>query len=198
MLEVKGQTIYLITGTSGVGKDTIAAELLDKFPSLERTVSVTTRWPARQSELYGETYTFTDQTRFDWLLKTNQLIESSKEYGNNYGLTKFELDRIIRNGKLPLQLVDFNGLDQLIQAGLKTRTVFLDFPNTTVQHQRILHRQPEISQIELDDRLSLTASDRAEASRRAATGQLSIIINDHIAACVSDVAKAFQLTHSPA
>lgn len=190
------QTIYLITGSSGVGKDTILLELIKLYPALQRVVSVTTRWPARHDEIFGEHYYFIDQTRFDWLRESAQLLEHSHEYTHSYGLLKAELERARENGHVPIQAIDFHGLDTLKQAGLQVEAVFLDFPNQSAQQARLIHREPNISPTDLDERMSHAAEERIEAGRRAASGELTIIINDHIGACTQDTARAFKLNPS--
>lgn len=192
------QTIYLITGSSGVGKTTVVNELLKQYDRLHRVVSVTTRWPARDHEVFGEHYYFIDQIRFDWLRQTDQLLEYSHEYGHDYGLLRAELERVRQTGHYPIQSLDLHGSDSLRKAGLIVKTVFLDFPNQAAQRQRLIHRQPDITANQLDERMSHAAEERADASRRAANGELTIIVNDHLGACVQDVARAFQLTPSPA
>ena len=165
------QTIYLITGSSGVGKTTVVNELIKQYDRLQRVVSVTTRWPARAHEVFGEHYYFIDQTRFDWLRETHQLLEYSHEYSHDYGLLRAELERVRQTGHYPIQSLDLHGSDSLRKAGLTVHTVFLDFPNQAAQQQRLMHRQPDITAIELDERMSHAAQERAGGGETAGHGQ---------------------------
>lgn len=185
--------ILLVTGSSGAGKDTIILELLKQFSSLKRTVGVTTRWPARDGEIFGDAYFFIDQTRFEWLRQTSQMAEYTDIYHHSYGLLSNELDRAWAAKFTPIQVIDFHGLESIRAQDYKVRAVYIDFPTVDEQRRRLISREPDISQIELDERLSHAASERAKANQLEQSGELKIVVNDHIGAATKDAARALGL-----
>lgn len=74
MVEVKPQ-ILVITGKSGSGKDTLAKELIKRYPSVyKESIEVTSR-PIRQNEVDGVDKIFVTKDEFKKILKDNKLIE---------------------------------------------------------------------------------------------------------------------------
>lgn len=193
MISISKPSIIVITGSSGVGKDTILTKLISSYPQLAAITSVTTRWPAREHELFIKDYYFVDDSRFDWLLSTDQFIESTEVYGHRYGTLKAELERIMRYNQTPIIEVDPAGVTHYRNSHYAMQAIYLDFPNADEQKQRLLGREPHISPEELDIRLAKAAEQRAWASDQEAAGNLKIIVNNKIADCVSLVANYLNL-----
>lgn len=89
--------ILTLTGASGVGKTTIASELLKKFPIDVRIVpSHTTRKP-RDTDLPGE-YRYVTKFRF-WLMNLlGTFLWTVYPHGNSYGTVKRLVLKALRNG----------------------------------------------------------------------------------------------------
>lgn len=187
------QPIILISGSSGVGKNTILEKLVATYPQLETAVPVTTRWPAREHERFGVDYYFVDDARFDWLLKTDQFIETTEIYGHRSGSLHTELDRICRLKKIPILTVDPAGIEHFARTEYDIHAVFLDFPNALEQKRRLLEREPHINPEALDTRLSQAAHERAWALSLASAGHLIIAVNDKLGACVQEVVSALDI-----
>jgi guanylate kinase len=185
--------LFLITGSSGVGKNAIIAELMRQHISLNQVVSVTTRWPARTQEKFAQNYYFVDKERFAWLEKTGQLVERTHVYGDHYGTLSYSLEETLASGKTPILTVDPNGVENYRQLGYSVRVIYLDFPNAQTQKERILSRQPDISPEQLDERLAKAAEERAWANEQSHKDDFAIIINDKLGACVQDAARALGL-----
>ena len=66
--------MLVLSSPSGAGKSTIARNLLEKDPSFELSVSVTTR-QRRGSEIEGVHYRFVTQREFDGLRDSDALLE---------------------------------------------------------------------------------------------------------------------------
>lgn len=67
--------LFLITGKSASGKDTVYKELLKKFPEAGKIVPYTTR-PPRPAEINGVDYHFVDEKTFFSLQQSMTIIES--------------------------------------------------------------------------------------------------------------------------
>lgn len=66
--------INFICGRSGSGKDTIARELLRRYPTLQSIVTYTTR-PMRPGETDGKEYHFCDTEDLNWFRDTDNIVE---------------------------------------------------------------------------------------------------------------------------
>ena len=82
----KGKLV-LYTGSSGVGKGTIMAELLKRNPNIRLSVSNTTRKP-RKGEIDGVHYNFVTKEQFEKLIEENGFLEYAKYCDNYYGTPK--------------------------------------------------------------------------------------------------------------
>ncbi len=79
--------LYVISGPSGVGKDTIIDNLRPRLPDFYFAVTATTR-PRRPGEIDGVHYFFMAQDEFTRHLDDGEFIEHAEVYGNWYGVPK--------------------------------------------------------------------------------------------------------------
>lgn len=87
------QNIFIISGPTGTGKDSIIERLAHSLP-LERIVTTTVR-PPRPGETEGHPYYFVSQEIFDETLREGGFAEySTNENGVRYGVTHQELKRV--------------------------------------------------------------------------------------------------------
>ena len=79
--------LIVLSGPSGVGKDTVLARLKSKEPSLHQITTVTTR-PPRPKEVAGRDYHFVSDEDFQNMLDQGQFLEHAVVYGHYYGVPK--------------------------------------------------------------------------------------------------------------
>ena len=84
--------VAVISGRSGVGKDTLIRLFLDKYHDATKGVSATTRKP-RENELNGIDYHFLTTEEFQSLAYCNLLIDHTGYVDNDYGIPKKELEK---------------------------------------------------------------------------------------------------------
>ena len=102
--------IYIITGPSGVGKNTIINELSNHL-DFYFSVSHTTR-PRRENEVNGKDYYFITEEEFENLIKNDQMIEY-EQYGDfYYGTSKEELSN---NSSIIILDLEVNGATKLLE-----------------------------------------------------------------------------------
>ncbi len=117
--------ILLISGPSGAGKSTVYHELMRREPRLAFSVSATTR-PPRQGERDGVDYHFVDDAEFDQLLAEDAFLEWAHVHDRRYGTRKADLERMEREGKIPLLDVDVQGGVQVLdRCGEEVVSVFI-------------------------------------------------------------------------
>src|SRR6266702_7064825 len=89
--------LTVLSGPSGVGKSTVAAELRRRHPDIWISVSVTTRKP-RPGEVDGREYRFVDEREFDRLVASGALLEWAQFAGNRYGTPRDPLNEKLQAG----------------------------------------------------------------------------------------------------
>lgn len=105
------KNILIIAGPSAVGKTTIAHRMLELDSRYEFVRSVTTR-PCRGDQFNSE-YIYITEEEFRHLIKTGGVLEHTEYAGNFYGTPRSEIDRITSDGKIPLLILDINGVTSL-------------------------------------------------------------------------------------
>jgi len=104
-------TVLVLAGPSAVGKTSIAELLIKNDSGYELVRSVTTRAP-RGDERDGE-YIYLSRNEFSDLKSSGGLLEDM-EYGSElYGTPLGEIERIFSLGKVPLLILDMNGIRSL-------------------------------------------------------------------------------------
>lgn len=106
MNKKKGAFI-VISGPSGVGKNTIADILIDKGYGIY-SVSVTTRG-IRDGEKEGRDYFFVSKEEFDKNIENDNFLEYAKYGDNYYGTLKSYVFDNIDNGTNVIAVVDIQG-----------------------------------------------------------------------------------------
>ncbi len=90
--------LFVISGSSGVGKGTLLKSFLSKHPEFKLSVSCTTRKP-REGEAHGINYFFLTESEFKNLIKNNEFLEWAEFSGNRYGTQKAYVERKLAEGK---------------------------------------------------------------------------------------------------
>tara|TARA_B110000438_G_scaffold293483_1_gene333418 strand:+ start:601 stop:1164 length:564 start_codon:yes stop_codon:yes gene_type:complete len=84
------QNIVIISGPSGVGKDTIMEKLSFNNPKVHIAITATTR-PPRTAETNGVNHFFYSKSQFKKIMDNDELLESAFVYNNYYGVPKSEV-----------------------------------------------------------------------------------------------------------
>lgn len=130
--------IFVISGPSGVGKDTLIQCLLAQ-PGLELVIpkSYTTRKP-RQTGL-DQKYIFVTEDEFEALLTEGEIIGFSRYAGHLYGTPKTEIDQIFAIGANVLRDVDFEGA-RAFRATFREATLVFITARLDDIHRRLVDR----------------------------------------------------------
>jgi guanylate kinase len=148
--------VFVITGTSGEGKSTLARRLVHLMPELELAVSATTR-PQRPGEVHGRDYWFISEEEFDRRLAEGDFLEWVRlPWGPGYrsGTLLSELERIRTEGRAPLLEIETGGALAVRDRVPGAVTIFVTAPSRDELEQRLRSRATE-SAGEIDERLAI-------------------------------------------
>lgn len=135
------QKVIILTGPSGVGKNTLGDYLLEQFPDLSYSVSATTR-EIRKGEEHGRDYHFISTEEFEDKIRREDVLEWQEVYdGLYYGTLKSELTRINELNKFPLLVIDvFGALNVMKNLKFKPLTLFIRPASLEVLRERLEKR----------------------------------------------------------
>ncbi len=84
----------ILTGKTASGKDTIKSALLQKYPTLKKVITTTSRTP-RFNEQNGIDYNFLTRPEFEDKIQKQEFAEYVEYGGNLYGTQKKELEQAL-------------------------------------------------------------------------------------------------------
>jgi guanylate kinase len=116
--------LVVVSGPSGVGKDTLLQRLKERGYDFAFVVTMTTR-PRRPSEVDGRDYFFVPREHFDELIRAGELLEHSLVYGEYKGIPKDQVRRALASGKDVLMRIDVQGAEKIRRIVPMAVTVFL-------------------------------------------------------------------------
>ena len=154
--------VFVITGTSGEGKSTLARALAGRVAEVELAVSATTR-PRRPTEEDGRDYYFLSDEEFDRRLEVGDFLEWVElPWGEGYrsGTLWSELDRIASEGRSPLLEIETGGALRVRDRVPAAVTIFVTAPSSEELERRLRSRATE-SEGEIEERLDAAQSQLA-------------------------------------
>jgi len=108
--------MLVLSSPSGAGKTTLSHMLLDRYSTIELSISVTTR-KARPGEVEGRDYHFIDAVSFDAMVARGDLLEWAEVFGSRYGTPRAPVERALAMGRDVVFDIDWQGTQQLREKG---------------------------------------------------------------------------------
>jgi guanylate kinase len=139
-----GSLLVIISGPSGVGKDTIIDALRDRprRPDYHYVVTCTTR-VQRPGEIPGVSYHFLTPVEFHELRDAGELLEANEVHGNWYGTPRLEVARALAEGHDVILKIDVQGAQVVKERVPDALLVFIVPPSLEALFQRLRSRATE-------------------------------------------------------
>lgn len=172
--------LFIFSGPSGSGKDTILQGALKQHPEIKLSISSITR-PMREGEVEGEKYHFISREEFEDLLANDMLLEHNVFVGNYYGTPKAPVEKCLAKGDDMILEIDVNGAMQVKRKMPEAVSIFVMPPSLEVLKKRLSGRGTESKEV-VEKRLT-------EALREieCANNYDYIIVNDKIEEAIDDL-----------
>ena len=100
--------LLILTGPSGVGKDSLVDMLIDSDYPILRPPTMTTRVP-RPGEIEGIHHFFVSPDEFQEHVDNQDLLENAYVYGNRYGVPRQSVNAALEAGNDVVIRVDVQG-----------------------------------------------------------------------------------------
>jgi guanylate kinase len=100
--------LIVISGPSGAGKDALLTRMKKSSYPLKYITTVTTR-AQRAKERDNVNYHFVPTTKFQQMIKNNELLEWANVYGNWYGVPRQPVKEALDSGQDVIVKVDIQG-----------------------------------------------------------------------------------------
>ena len=146
--------LIILSSPSGAGKSTLAARLRAWDPTLNFSVSATTRAP-RPGEEHGREYYFHSREEFQDMVARGDMLEHAEVFGNYYGSPKGPVEEAINAGRDVLFDIDWQGGQQVRAStlGKHVLSIFI-LPPSIPELERRLYARAQDSKEVIDGRMS--------------------------------------------
>jgi len=179
--------VFIISAPSGAGKTTLIHRIMATHPNLAFSISHTTR-PPRQGEINKQDYYFVSRKAFRKMIENNAFLEWATVFGEYYGTSIGEIQRLHGLGKDVILDIDVQGALQVMEKMDKNQliSIFILPPDMETLKQRLIARGKDpIDQIE--KRLAEARREIQQADQYDFR-----IINDNLERATRDLSKILE------
>jgi len=169
--------LFVVSAPSGAGKTTLVERLVERTPNLKMSRSYTSR-AARQGETDGVDYNFVTRERFEAMVAAGAFLEWADLFGNLYGTSAADTERILESGSDVVLVIDVQGARQVRRRRAETTAIFVMPPSFDVLEQRLRGRSKD-SEEAIQRRLHVARQEVAAFAEYD-----FLVINDELAAAV--------------
>lgn len=156
----KRPLLIVISGPSGVGKDSVLKEMKTKTLPFHFVVTATTR-PIRPDEEQGVDYFFVSHEEFARMMENDELLEYAFVYNDYKGIPKAQVREALNSGKDVVMRLDVQGAATIRKLSPEALLIFLTTKSEEELVRRLKSRKTETGET-LDLRIAMA---RKEMSR---------------------------------
>jgi len=127
--------LIVLSGPSGVGKDTVLQRMKERELPFHFVVTATTR-PKRENEEQGKDYLFVSKDEFARMIEANELLEYAIVYNDYKGIPKQQVREALATGKDVIMRIDVQGAATVRKLAPEALLIFL----TTTSEEEMVNR----------------------------------------------------------
>jgi len=177
--------LFVISGSSGVGKGTIIKKFLERNPHFKLSISCTTR-KMRAGEQNGINYYFLTKEEFMKSVKNDDFLEWAEFSGNYYGTNKKFVKKCLDNDENILLEIDTQGALQVKEKMDNAILIFITPPSLEELERRLRGRGTENEET-IQKRLSIVKSEMNNSKIFDYT-----VVNDEVDNAVNEIERIIQ------
>ncbi len=182
--------LIVISGPSGVGKDSVVQRMIERGFPFHFVVTATTR-EKRATEVHGRDYWFLSKDEFAHMIEENELIEYAIVYGDYKGIPKAQVREALASGKDVIMRLDVQGAESVRKLAPEALLIFITCESEEELERRLRERKTETA-----DSLSLRiATARKEFQRLDAFDYVIVNQDFHLDDTVDKVRAIIAAEH---
>ena len=152
--------LIVISGPSGVGKDTVIQRMKERELPFHFVVTATTR-QARPEEVHGVDYYFLSHDEFAEMIEEDELLEYAIVYNDYKGIPKQQVRQALESGKDVVMRLDVQGAATIREISPEAVLIFL-----TTQNQEELVNRLRVRKTETPEGLNLRIATARQEFKR--------------------------------
>lgn len=134
--------LIVISGPSGVGKDTVLQGMQARNVPFHFVVTATSR-PQRPNEVHGRDYFFVDENQFKAMIEAGELLEYALVYNHYKGIPKQQVRDAFNSGLDVVLRIDVQGAETIKRLVPDAVLIFLAAANMYELMERLIARKTE-------------------------------------------------------
>ena len=182
--------LIVISGPSGVGKDTVVSRMQERGIPFHFVVTATSR-PPRPGEVHGEDYFFVSEEAFETMIAEDELLEHAVVYGQYKGVPKQQVREAMASGKDVVMRLDVQGAATVQEIAPEAVLIFLSASSEEELFDRLRRRK-----MDTDEQVRRRMEAAREERRRLPTFDYVVINHeDHVDRAVDDILRIITAEH---
>lgn len=177
---MKKGALVILSGPSGVGKDTVIEAWKKVRPNVVRVVAYTTRQP-RQGETDGVDYRFVSEGDFRKMAESGKFLEWKEVHGNYYATPLLDMQALLDDDKIAILKIDVQGALTAMEKRSDAISIFLLPPSWEELERRIRGRKTDSEEV-IKLRLENAKREIGFADRYQYQ-----VVNDDLDKCVAEI-----------
>jgi guanylate kinase len=182
--------MVVISGPSGVGKDSVILHMRERKLPFHFVVTATTR-PRRPNEVEGVDYRFVTHDEFARMIEQAELLEYAYVYNDWKGIPKDKIKEALASGRDVLMRLDVQGAASIRKLCPEALLIFLTTQDEDELVNRLKKRRTE-SPDELNLRIAMA---RQELKRIQEFDYVLVNREDHLDETVDMILSIIQVEH---
>ncbi len=136
--------LIVLSGPSGVGKDTVLQRMKERNMPFHFVITATTR-PKRENEVHGKDYFFVSKDEFARMIETDELLEYAIVYDDYKGIPKQQVREALASGQDVVMRIDVQGAATIRKLTPEALLIFLTTTDEEEMVSRLKARKSENS-----------------------------------------------------